>query len=447
MTGECTAMTPRGKQEAAPLGSFGPELRRLRIAADLSLTRLAELLHYSKGHVSKVETGRKRPTRELAQCCDTLLGAAGALAALVPARSSGRVTGKATTSRATEGSEVWSMSVAPDGTSWFRLVDRRKVLVAGAASVLGFGFSDRDVSATARQAAPLEIFRAQFDQFRQLGQTASPAVVLPALIAQTQTVQGVAAESDSRTRGAALTLAARYAEYAGWMCQEAGDDEAALWWTGRAVTLAAAGDDRDLASYALVRRALIALYRNDAAETIELSHAAQLGSVPPRIRGLAAQRAAQGHALAGDHEACLRSLDSARGLLEAAQSDSAAPVLGSTNLTDPVAMITGWCLHDLGRPAQAAEVLDREIARVPPHALRSCIRYGVRRALAHAAAGEVERACEIAESLLGGVGVVGSATIRTDLRRLTRTLSRFRTARSVRELSPRLAAALHGPAT
>jgi hypothetical protein len=191
----------------------------------------------------------------------------------------------------------------------------------------------------------------------------------------------------------------------------------------------------------------MALYRNDAAETVELSRGAQRGSVLPRIRGLAAQREAQGHALAGDRDACLRCLDSARGLLALAPSDPAAPVLGSTNLTDPVTMITGWCLYDLGRPGEAAEVLDREIARLPPDALRSHTRYGVRRALAHATAGEVEHACEITESLLGGVGMVGSATIRTDVRRLARTLSRFRTTRSVRELSPQLAAALHGPAT
>jgi transcriptional regulator with XRE-family HTH domain len=425
--------------------SFGPELRRLRVAADLSLTRLAGLLHYSKGRVSKIETGLQRPTPELAQRCDTLLGAEGALAALVPARPSGNGTEKAMTRWSTNDSEVWSMTVAPDGTSWFRLVDRRLVLEAGAASALSFGFSDRDVAAAARQVASLESFRELFDQFRQLGQTASPVVMLPALIAQAQTVQGIAAQSDARTQGAALTLAARYAEYVGWMCQEAGNDEAALWWTDRAVELAAAGGDHDLASYALVRRALMALYRNDAAETIELSRRAQLGTVPPRIRGLAAQREAQGHALAGDRDACLRCLDSARGLLALPPSDPAAPVLGSTNLTDHV--ITGWCLYDLGRPGEAAEILDREIALVSPNALRSHTRYGVRRALAHAAAGEVEHACEIAEPLLGGVGLVGSATIRTDVRRLARTLSRFRTTRSVRELSPQLAAALQGPVT
>jgi transcriptional regulator with XRE-family HTH domain/tetratricopeptide (TPR) repeat protein len=425
--------------------SFGPELRRLRVAADVSLTRLAGLLHYSKGHVSKVETGLKRPTPELAQRCDALLGAQGALAALVPVPSSRSVAREAMARRAIDDGEVWSMNVAPDGTSWCRLLDRRQFLAAGATSVLGLGFNDRDVSGAARQTASLEGFRALFDQFRQLGQTVSPAVVLPALIAQTQTVQGVAAQSDARMQCRALTLAARYAEYVGWMCQEAGNDEAAMWWTDRAVELAAAGGDRDLASYALVRRALMALYRNDAAETLKLSRSAQLDSVLPRIRGLAAQREAQGHALAGDRDACLRCLDTARGLITSAPSDP-APMLGSTNLADSVAMITGWCLYDLGRPEEAGEILDREIARLPPDALRSHTRYGIRRAMAHAAAGEIEHACEITELLLGGVGLVGSATIRTDLRRLARTLSRFRTTRAVRGLSPQLVAALPGPA-
>lgn len=427
--------------------SFGPELRRLRVAAEESLTRLAALLHYSKGHLSKIEMGLKRPTPELAQRCDTLLGAQGALAALVPARCSGSGSGaeKALTRPASDDSEVWVMTVAPDGTSWFRLVDRRQALAAGSTSALSLRFGDRDVSGAAPRTTSLKGLHALFDQFRQLGQTTSPAVVLPALIAQAQTVQGVAAQSDDRTRGPALTLAARYAEYVGWMCQEAGNDDAALWWTERAVALADAGGDRDLASYALVRRALMTLYRNDATETVELSRAAQRGSVLPRIRGLAAQREAQGHALAGDRDACLRSLDCARELLALPPSDPTAPVLGSANLTASV--ILGWCLYDLGRPAEAAEVLDREITLVPSHALRSSIRFGVRRAMAHAAAGEIEHACEIAESLLAGVGVLGSATIRTDLRRLSRILSRFRSTRSVRELSPLLTAALHGFAT
>ncbi|GLY89486.1 hypothetical protein Airi02_074150 [Actinoallomurus iriomotensis] len=45
------------------------------------------------------------------------------------------------------------------------------------------------------------------------------------------------------------------------------------------------------------------------------------------------------------------------------------------------------------RPAEgAAEILDAEVARIRPEALRSRAGYDARQALAHAAAGEVEHA-------------------------------------------------------
>jgi transcriptional regulator with XRE-family HTH domain len=66
--------------------SFGAELRRLRTAAGLSLTGLAGLVHYSKGYLSKIETGHQRPHPDLARRCDAVLDAAGTLTALVPMR-------------------------------------------------------------------------------------------------------------------------------------------------------------------------------------------------------------------------------------------------------------------------------------------------------------------------------------------------------------------------
>jgi len=417
---------------------FGAELRRLRMEAGLSLPQLAALVHYSKGYLSKIETGRKPALPDLARRCDTALNAGGALAALVPARPT-----QAELPEAADNGEVWLMNLAPDGTSRFQPMDRRQALATGAASMLGFALGG--VSATAKQAPSLEIFRSLFAQFRQLGQTASPGVVLPALIAQTHTLRDLSAQASARTRPDLLALSARYAEYAGWMAQESGNDQAALWWTDRAVEMASAGGDHHLAAYSFVRRALITLYRDDAAQTIDLARLAQSGNLPPRIRGLAAQREAQGHALAGDYDACLRQLDLARELLMNAASESSAPVLGTANLPDPSAMVAGWCMHDLGKSQEAADILDREIARVPPHALRSQARYGVRRALAYATAGDIDHACALTRELLSVVDVVSSATITTDLRQLARTLSRFRANCSVRELYPRLTAALHGP--
>jgi ribosome-binding protein aMBF1 (putative translation factor) len=49
--------------------SFGEELGRGRLGAGLSLSDLAQPVHYSKGQLSKVERGIKTPSRELARPC------------------------------------------------------------------------------------------------------------------------------------------------------------------------------------------------------------------------------------------------------------------------------------------------------------------------------------------------------------------------------------------
>ncbi|QWF83006.1 ATP-binding protein [Amycolatopsis sp. CA-230715] len=64
--------------------TFGAELRRHRVAAGLSLTWLAERTHYSKGYLSKVETGLATPNAALAALCETELGIPGALIGFLP---------------------------------------------------------------------------------------------------------------------------------------------------------------------------------------------------------------------------------------------------------------------------------------------------------------------------------------------------------------------------
>lgn len=62
---------------------FGHELRRLRTQQGVSLKALSEMAHYSKGYLSRVETGARPATPELAGRCDDVLGAGGALRGLV----------------------------------------------------------------------------------------------------------------------------------------------------------------------------------------------------------------------------------------------------------------------------------------------------------------------------------------------------------------------------
>ncbi|MFI9380781.1 ATP-binding protein [Kutzneria sp. NPDC052558] len=67
------------------MSEFGGELRRLRLAAGLSLRGLAARVHYSKGYLSKVENGRARPNPDFARACEAVLDADGALVALAGA--------------------------------------------------------------------------------------------------------------------------------------------------------------------------------------------------------------------------------------------------------------------------------------------------------------------------------------------------------------------------
>ncbi len=78
-----------------------------------------------------------------------------------------------------------------------------------------------------------------------------------------------------------------------------------------------------------------------------------------------------------------------------------------------------------------------------PLALRTQARYGVRRALAHATAGEIDHACALTRALLAALTTVDSATITADLHKLARVLTRHSRNASVRELMPDLGMSLH----
>ncbi|MFE9171065.1 transcriptional regulator [Streptomyces kebangsaanensis] len=294
-------------------------------------------------------------------------------------------------------------------------------------------------------------FSSLFAECRNLGQSFGPVVVTQILVTSMNALRGLArSASRDADREAALRLAARYAEYAGWMTQEAGDDTASLWWTDRAVALAGAGGDTEFAAYTLVRRADVALYRTDGRATVEYARLAEEQSRTPRIRGLAAQRGAQGHALLGEDAACFRALDRAAELMTRATRESetetaagAEPVIGSMHLAGLADFVAGWCLHDLGRTTEAVGRLAGGLDAIPVRARRARARYAARLALALAEAGELKSACAIVEAVTSSVSVVDSATIRADLQRLSRRLNRWPRDPDALLAVARIAEALH----
>lgn len=410
---------------------FGPRLRAIRTARGLSLSEFSRRVYYSKGYVSRVETGAQAASAEFARRCDNALDAHGELVTLVRPATPDPPT------EPVDGHEdgMWMMTMAADGNSSFVPLGRRQVLTGGAVLL-----AQLRGAAWALPSDPgLPHHRQMLDSARSLGQVAPPGVVLPMLVGQAHALRSMA----SRGHAEVANLYARTAEFAGWMCQEAGDEDNAAWWTNQAVQVATAAGDDHTAAYALVRRALLTMYNGDHVATIGFAKQAQKSTrTPPRILGLAAQREAQGHAIAGDYDECMRALDLASHHL-ARSSVEGGPVIGTTHVPDSVTAVTGWCLYDLGRPKDAAVLLDQAVARIPATAIRARLRFGVRQALAHAASGEVDHACSLARPMIDQAMTVGSATILADLRRLATSLRRWHTHDSVKALQPAFGLALY----
>ncbi|WP_170068087.1 helix-turn-helix domain-containing protein [Lentzea guizhouensis] len=344
--------------------TFAQEVRRLRTERGLTLTRLAELVRYSKSYLSKIENGQVRPTQEMAQAFEDALQADGRLMALAdaPARP-----------------------IPADDT----------VLLT---------------------------YDAMFGNVRMLGHRSSPESVLVSLRPQVETLSTMARSADHPGLSQGLwLLAAKYAEYAGWMEQENGDDAAGAEFTRRAVRYATKGGDRELEAFAQVRLAEFALYRGDAKLTVH--HARQAGrSRSPAVQAAAALREAQGFALAGAAKYCEEALERSSRL----QQKAGEARYGTTSVPDQVAITTAWSFHDLGRYAEAASILDLQLPLIAPVALRARTRFGLRRALAHAMAGDLEHACELVADLLDHIRQVQSATVHIDLTVFSSLLARHR---------------------
>lgn len=406
---------------------FGAELRRRRVHAEISLNEMARRLNFSKGYLSKIENGRQPPTEQLARLADAELGANGELAALVQRAGPDPPNG--------------------DSPVDFAHPNRREVLAFGSSLFLPLGINEADAETAAEDPQTRLYYRDQFDQLRKRGQQSAPGLVLRTIAVEYCTLVELAeAAPYPSSRASFEILAARYAEYAGWMAQEAGDNQSSMAWTRQSAKLAESAGDQALAAYALVREAELAMYARDAARTISLAQQAQQHpGADPRVLALAAHREAQGHAMLNNSRDCRAALDRAETLLANGVPDGpGGSPLGSTTVADLNLAVSGWCTFDLGRPKQAAELLERALARTAPTARRARAMFGARLALAYEATSDLDRMCEVASQVIAIAQPIGSATARTELRRLTRAMARRHNYRPAKELHVEITAALFG---
>lgn len=373
-----------GGKEALPadVAGFGRLLRRLRIERGWTLQNLAEASHYSVPHLSNIENGRRVPTRELAVACERVLDVDGVLRDLVPAVA----------------------------------VPLPDVPVSGDAVLVSY--------------------TTVLDGFRALGRVGSPRLVFEPVAASAKALSGTALAVRGPQQRAVWLLAARFAEFAGWMAQESGNIHAFLRWTQTASEWAGRGGQPAMNGYLWVRRALAAEHGGDAHAAIGSARRAadhELATV--RIKALAARREAAAHAITGDRSGCLSALDRAAEHLSVDLAKEVPDhVWGPKTSMSALAGIRAGCLVTLRRYDEALTIFDSAaIGDLTDHGSAG-VRFAVRRAQALAGLDEPAAAASEIGPVLPDLARLDSASARRELAVLVRLLQRCSQSAETSEL-------------
>jgi hypothetical protein len=220
-----------------------------------------------------------------------------------------------------------------------------------------------------------------------------------------------------------LGVEARWSYFASWLSSDTGDSPHRDYWSERALRLAQEAAYPDLVAWVLMRRSRWAVEKRDAQRAIAFAEAAQrITATSHHIRALCALRAAQGHALANDADACERSLATAHDLLGRA-NPADAPDLCRLDVT------SAWIMGDDARcwlrlePHKAIPMFEEVIRLLPQERTRKRGVHQAHLAVACAAAAEPERAATEGMKALHIARAIRSDVIVRRLKRLDHQLA------------------------
>ncbi|MQS08047.1 helix-turn-helix domain-containing protein [Streptomyces alkaliphilus] len=260
------------------MSDFARIARRALRDGGYSMRAAARALNYDPAYLSRVLNGKQRPSPQLVEALDGLVGADGALRAVV---------------------------MDEEGES----------RVAGALTRPA-GVDGRTVEALAG------VLRAQ----RRLEDAIGPTPLIPAVRAQLEQVGTLAREARGPHRRALLAVAAEWHQYAGWLHAAVRRDARALELLSAAEELSDEAGDGTVAAVAVSFRGYVARQRGNFRGVLRASHAAlHAPGAHPTQRVFDTLQAAGGHAGLGEREKARRLLG------EAAEA--------STRVSDPPSIV------------------------------------------------------------------------------------------------------------
>ncbi|MFF1277548.1 multiprotein-bridging factor 1 family protein [Streptomyces marokkonensis] len=455
--------------QASPWAEFGEQLRYYRRRAGLTQRQLGHRVGYDHSVISKWESGVREPSAGVVESLERVLGARGALSALVePAARlsrppSGPLAAGFFAPLPGDGAATGPFAPARPAGDW------PARLAPGTCPLHG---------ATACAVPPSDEVRRLPRRLRAAREAAAPAVAEPetvhlvlalldvcertALHSTSTTVLGTVeevlrslvgwaqgADAAGRPPLVLLRIAARYAQLAGRLRMQRGQGALATAWTVHGLHWAEAGGDLTVRATLTTDLCTLARLEGDPASSLGYAQAvAGLDGSRGWIMTLSHMYQARGYAVMGDgagsrRQAALsrRCLDrlGGRDLAEApwladGQGELRVESAVSGGLRD-LAVVTG----DRATARSAAESAVRALEQVPDGMLPTKLLLTLRLADCHACAGELDAALHVAGPVVEQVVSARRRTLAHELEGVWRRMSSgWGGVREVRELRDRM---------
>lgn len=389
------------------------------------MRELAREAGYDAGYISRLASGKQRPSSRAARRLDEILAAHGDLAAgAVPPRLRGLSGNQAL-------SDADTVSVpcrALDGKIIFVAIPRRTFLQYGAAALTAATGNAREEGSQVRPAG-IDGAKAA-EHFRQLRSTLidsdnllGPRHVIPAVRSHMEGIGQLRERHAGADGRDLLHVQAEYGEFLSWLCHDTGDFPAAQYWLDRSLEWSQAVADREMTAYFLVRKSQLAGdMRNPATAVGAADAAARAAKGSRRLQAAAATFAAHGHAVAGQQAECLRAIATAHtraAVLDDGPAPQWAPWLDRTYIEAQRAR----CLSVLGKHREAAHIFAQAIRSLPSSYRRDRGVYLAREAVAHARAREPEEAAAAGLGAMVIAQETGSGRVISELANLSAVLA------------------------
>lgn len=257
-----------------------------------------------------------------------------------------------------------------------------------------------------------------------------PGRLLTTVCEQISLIEDHLAVAAVNVRTELYMVGALYAEFAGWLFDDAGRLGAGRAWSDRALGWAHAAGCDELVSYVLMRKAQQAMLVSQAGMVISLAQAAQrVGSrASDRVLASVAQQEAHGHALAGDERAATVALARAYDMVtDAPPADDRVGLAAHCDIGYVHAQ-RGSCMVRLGRSRAAVDAFDEALTCWPSDYRRERGLYLARKSRALVSAGEPYEAATTGSEALDIARTTGSTRTLDELRDLDAALARIDTA-------------------